>query len=1023
MLLENDISQITKLYNSINKTDEFEIMFNNYRNDNKLSLNNFVNVLKYLKWRGDTESLEIINEHILDVVYMEDIDKSNNKVVYRVSIYGMDTINNFLKLVHMRKNHIIFSILMTQFNNDSNFIFTKKTKNKIKVVDIDDFDIRVRVASEEKIDNNMINKLANLPISQGNNIIFRLKNRVSLKLIDNSLEKLLLDLTIVKFSDNPNKLSDSEKSFELELDYTSNGKINNKTLGIIFKEIETVKKVLDQTQNLTKKNVLNNIIEKYKLLVYGSNSESFKNLYSMQPISAEVQHIVDKIPNKYSVTDKADGDKFALFIYDDNLYLLSNNLMVKKLTNKLKGYNNTILEGEYIHLTNLNKYLMMCFDCLFFNGKDVRNIANLNDRLKLTDEVCKKLSPSKFEFKNYEIGSGKKYDINDEKKFVQNKIENFYENINSLIDKIKENEIVFHQKLFLFPNGSLDSEVFLFSYLIWYNCTKNEKINCPYLLDGIIYTGVEQKYSKDKRDHKYPTYKFKPPEMNSLDVYIEFQKNEEKGGYLDIFDNSLPDKIENQVFRVVNFFVGDNIGTKEVPIPFMKESENHEAFLPIIKGQVRDIEGNMVQDKTVIEVIYKNDPDIPHQYRWNILRTRWDKTDSVLRHNKKYGNFKDIAVRVWKSMIEAVTIKEIKNLSNPETYVFQKKQLEARIDSTVIVSERKQDIYYQKKTNLAKPMREFHNWVKSVMIYTYCQEFKETKDGTKRRANVLDIGCGRGGDIMKMYHARVGNYVGVDIDYEGIYSVTDGAVSRLKDLKKKFPGFGRMNYVQADGGILLNSKDQIKAIPNMSKENIEMIDKFFSKKGQYDVINSQFNIHYFFGNNLILNNLITNIKDNLTMGGFILITTFDGESIMKLLDGKNQYTSYYTDDDGKKIKFFEIVKKFSGEIQDKPGQSIDVHCSWFMDEGKYQEEYLVTKKMLISTMKKAGCMLLDTELFSKVYNLNKKYFKDVIEFEENPKNKKFYDKVATFYEDLKGADKDSKIYSFLNRYYVFKKIE
>ena len=54
-----------------------------------------------------------------------------------------------------------------------------------------------------------------------------------------------------------------------------------------------------------------------------------------------------------------------------------------------------------------------------------------------------------------------------------------------------------------------------------------------------------------------------------------------------------------------------------------------------------------------------------------------------------------------------------------------------------------------------------------------------------------------------------------------------------------------------------------------------MIDKFFSKKGQYDVINSQFNIHYFFGNNLILNNLITNIKDNLTMGGFILITTFD----------------------------------------------------------------------------------------------------------------------------------------------------
>ena len=57
-------------------------------------------------------------------------------------------------------------------------------------------------------------------------------------------------------------------------------------------------------------------------------------------------------------------------------------------------------------------------------------------------------------------------------------------------------------------------------------------------------------------------------------------------------------------------------------------------------------------------------------------------------------------------------------------------------------------------------------------------------DGQKKRQSFLDIGCGRGGDVLKVYHARVGNYVGLDLDYEGIYSATDGAISRFNYLKK-----------------------------------------------------------------------------------------------------------------------------------------------------------------------------------------------------------------------------------------------
>ena len=54
---------------------------------------------------------------------------------------------------------------------------------------------------------------------------------------------------------------------------------------------------------------------------------------------------------------------------------------------------------------------------------------------------------------------------------------------------------------------------------------------------------------------------------------------------------------------------------------------------------------------------------------------------------------------------------------------------------------------------------------------------RREQGGKITRQSILDIGCGRGGDILKMYHARIGEYVGSDVDFEGIYSSSDGAIS------------------------------------------------------------------------------------------------------------------------------------------------------------------------------------------------------------------------------------------------------
>jgi SAM-dependent methyltransferase len=238
----------------------------------------------------------------------------------------------------------------------------------------------------------------------------------------------------------------------------------------------------------------------------------------------------------------------------------------------------------------------------------------------------------------------------------------------------------------------------------------------------------------------------------------------------------------------------------------------------------------------------------------------------------------------------------------------------------------------------------------------------------------------------------------------------------------KFPDFTKATFIHADSSVPLTVEAQEKKLQGMTPENKKQIEKTFVTNKKFDIINSQFAIHYLFDSSESISNLIDTVKTYLKQDGYFICTLFDPKQVISLLNSKDTFTSWYTDDDGQRGKFFELVKKFEGEIRDEPGMAIDVHMGWVSQEGKYITEYLVTSKLLIKTMEKAGCVLVDTDLFVNLYNINKEWFTDVIEHEENPKNKKFYKNVAQFYSDLKGADKESKIWNDLYRFYVFKKL-
>ena len=72
-MLSKDIkTKVDTLYKSIKNNDEFEVMYNNYKSDNKLSLVNFMKMLKYMKYRSVKDKLKILETQMLDIIYQDE---------------------------------------------------------------------------------------------------------------------------------------------------------------------------------------------------------------------------------------------------------------------------------------------------------------------------------------------------------------------------------------------------------------------------------------------------------------------------------------------------------------------------------------------------------------------------------------------------------------------------------------------------------------------------------------------------------------------------------------------------------------------------------------------------------------------------------------------------------------------------------------------------------------------------------------------------------------------------------------
>ncbi len=1030
----SDLNKLVKEYDK--KINEFEVSFFSSKDSgsNFLTLDKFNqlnSVLSKITEKNEPK-YQKKSEVSLDIIMlMKEIKNNPGKTInYRLSITDINKINEYMGMLHMRKNHLVFGILVGFLNtkdkeenldNSKHIKLIKKIKNYSSYIKLDDIYMKIKMDNEENVTQDEIKKLQKINNNFDQNdydIFYRLKERNSYYIIKDK-NIFTFDLTNTRTSQSINSIEKNPLNYEIELECEINDKSN--FVQQLFSISEFIIKVIQQSNYIITKSITNNVLDSYRSILGIDNKKT--NLYGRQPISLEVQHVVDQLPNRYAVTDKADGDRYFMVILNEKCYLISTNLIVKNsgLTVN-KKYNNSIIDGELIFLSKNNRYIYMVFDCLIHCNKDVRDEANLLRRLEFADDIISGINKTGYTHKY--LKDNKKIDITKTQDIIEYHKKNlfeFYDDIDNEL-KSKKNTILVRRKYFIETNGVKDNEIFTYSNFLWKLFSNESNFKCPYLLDGLIYQPQEQKYVVEQDKIKYFDYKWKPPTKNSVDFYVEFEKDKITGKILTIYDNSVNDVIKNKPYQICNLFVGQNIKGVEKPILFNKEEGIYQAYIYLDEtGEVRSADGKQISDKTVVEFIYHLNDDINDKFRWIPIKTRFDKTESVQKYQKRYGNYIDIANKVWRSINNPVLIEDFNELSIDNLYEKNIKKFRNKIDFSVIKKENALNVYYQKKSELVKDMRSFHNWIKSNVIYIYINPVYHNKIQYK----VFDIGCGRGGDIMKFYYALVELYVGIDPDSETLFDSADGALSRYMNIRKKYANFPPMQFITGSPANLLQYDEQVKLFGKLNNDTKKIYEKYFTfdnKRILFDRFNCSFAIHYLLADENSWDNFCTNVNMYLRDGGYFIFETFDGDKIRELLKDKDKHTVYY-DENGEKKLLFDIVKKYDENNKNKLGNAIDVHMAWISGDGVYITEYLVYSEFIIKSLKeKCNLVLVETDTFENMFNNNRSFLETACQIEEEEKTKKFYNDVYKFYTPSE-INKSSYEYSFLNRYYVFRKVE
>ena len=782
----------------------------------------------------------------------------------------------------------------------------------------------------------------------------------------------------------------------------------------------------------------------------GPNSVTLQ-LKNIAPISENSNAI--NIKKDFVVTDKADGQRHLMYInHVGKIYLINTNMNViftgAKSDNK--DCYNCLLDGELIaHDKNGNFInLYAAFDIYYYNKNDVRALSFMQTTKKMDT-----LYNARYQILKLVTGSLKPISIVE----INTKSYKDDKTVKAVLDSAKQ------QSNHLFsPIRIISKEFYPFSnkQTIFSGCneilSKVRENRFEYETDGLILTHAYFGVGSDKVGDSGPktkitwehSFKWKPPQFNTIDFLITTVKgvngddvikpifedginteivaqlteykmielrcgfDEKVNGYInpcqDVIDDKLPDFKNNfedgksNNYMPVRFYPTDpydnNAGLCKIMLKY-DESGVKQMFSE---------ENEVFTDNTIVEFSYNFASE--QGWRWIPLRVRHDKTTEYRLGMKQYGNSYKVANDNWNSIHNPITEDMIcTGLNIPD----------------ILVNE---DTYYNTNSTgkfMTEAMKNFHNlYVKKMLI----------KSVSKQGDTLIDFACGKAGDLPKWIASKLSFVFGVDISKDNLENRLNGACARFLNNKKNNKNMpyalfvnGNSAYNIKNGSAMLNDKAiQItKAVFGQGPKEADKIGKGVARQygvGEegFNVSSCQFAIHYFFENPDTLQGFLRNVAECTKLNGHFIGTAYDGKSVYNLLKKAKTGESIQIVENGKKI--WEITKNYGADSFEDNSSCIGYKIDVFQESiNQTISEYLVNFDYMNRVFESYGFKLINRDESKEIglpegSGLFSELFANMIEEIKINKNK------ARDYGNAMNMTSFEKKISFLNRYFVYKKV-